>query len=176
MTVNPCVRLLRLLALAGALIVLACSAGELTRLSGHAFYVNDSPSMPRGLYWIRLRVLPSERGEVVVFHPTPAFARLIYGRGWLPHDMPLIKPVGGVAGDIYCAVDGRLVVDGEDAGPIFARDAQGARVPQVSGCHRVRPGYFLPVASTIARSFDGRYMGAVSMAQVIGTGVPLVTF
>ena len=173
---NPCVRLLRLLARAGAVIVLACGAGELIRLSGHALYVNDSPSMPRGLYWIRMGALPTEHGEVVVFRPTPAFAHLIYGRGWLPNGMPLIKPVGGIAGDIYCAIAGRLVVDGEDAGPIFARDVEGRAVPQVSGCHRIRPGYFLPVASNIARSFDGRYMGAVPMTQVIGTGLQLLTF
>ncbi len=176
MTAHQYIRLLRLLALAGALVVLAYGAGALIRLSDHALYVNDSPSMPRGLYWIHLGVLPSERGEVVVFRPTLAFAHLIYERGWLPHDMPLIKSVGGVAGDIYCTIDGHFVVDGEDAGPIFDRDAQGAVVPQMAGCHRVARGTFLPVSSYIARSFDGRYMGAVPAANVIGTGVPLLTF
>lgn len=176
MTGIPIVRAVRHWAFAGALIVLAVSAGELIRLSGHALYVNDSPSMPRGLYWIRLDVLPSERGEVVVFRPTQAFAHLIYGRGWLPRDMPLIKPVGGVAGDIYCAIDGRFLVDGEDAGPIFARDAQGRLVPQMAGCHRVERGTFLPVSSYLPRSFDGRYMGTVPVSNVIGTGVPVLTF
>lgn len=176
MTAHQYIRLLRLLALAGALVVLALCAGELIRLSGHALYVNDSPSMPRGLYWIHLGVLPSERGEVVVFRPLPAFAHLIYGRGWLPHDMPLIKPVGGLLGDIYCVIDGHFVVDGEDAGPIFARDAQGRPVPQMAGCHRVARGTFLPVSSYLPRSFDGRYMGAVPVTQVVGTGVPLLTF
>ncbi|HMM58218.1 MAG TPA: S26 family signal peptidase [Rudaea sp.] len=176
MKANQYIRLLRLLALACVLVVLAYAAGALIRLSGHALYVNDSPSMPRGVYWIRMGAPPTQRGEVVVFRPLPAFAHLIYGRGWLPRDMPLIKPVGGTAGDIYCAIDGRFLVNGEDAGPMFDRDAQGAVVPQMAGCHRVARGTFLPVSSYIPRSFDGRYMGAVPAANVIGTGVPLLTF
>lgn len=176
MTAHQYIRLLRLLALAGALVVIAESAGALIRLSGHVLYVNDSPSMPRGLYWIRLGELPTEHGEVVVFRPAPAFAHFIYGRGWLPRGMPLIKPVGGLPGDIYCIIDARFVVDGEDAGPIFARDTQGLPVPQIAGCHRVARGTFLPVSSFIPRSFDGRYMGTVPVSNVVGTGVPVLTF
>lgn len=176
MTGAQIVRAVYLWALAGALVVMAIAAGALIRARGYEFIVNDSPSMPRGVYLIHLGALPAQLGETVVFRPIPAFAHLIYGRGWLPRGMPLIKTVGGLAGDIWCTIDERFVVDGEDWGPVFVRDAQGRVLPPAGGCHRVDNGYFLPVATHLSRSFDGRYMGAVPMTQVIGTGFPLLTF
>lgn len=169
-------RTLQLYSISAAIIVAAFSTGKTIAASGHQLVVNDSPSMPRGLYWIRLDASPTQRGEVVLFRPPAPFSALIVARGWLPNGMPLLKSVGGLEGNLYCAIDHRFVVSGEDIGPIFARDGQGNPLPRIGGCHSVGKDEFLPVSNTIDRSFDGRYMGAVPLANVIGTGFPLLTF
>jgi len=168
-------RALGLYAFAIVCIASVFAAAALIAASGHELVVNTSPSMPSGLYWIA-RDAPMERGSVVLFAPPDGVRELIYGRGWLREGMPLLKTVGGLAGDTYCARDGRFVVAGDDVGPVFPRDSQGLPVPQLVGCRRVGADEFLPVASALDRSFDGRYMGAVSVRNVLGVGRALVTF
>lgn len=169
------VRALRYYALAVGLVAVAYATGLAIDACGHALVVNTSPSMPSGVYWIT-RDAPMERGRIVLFAPPDGVRELIYGRGWLPAGMPLLKTVGGLAGDTYCVRDGRFVVDGVDVGPVFSADSQGLPVPQIVGCRRVGEGEFLPVASTLDRSFDGRYFGAVSVHNVLGVGRALLTF
>lgn len=165
-----------LFGLAGAIVVLAIIVGAMPRIAGYELFFNGSPSVPRGLYWVRLGKHPTHRGDYVVFRPAPPFTALIYGRGWLPSSTPMLKIVGGLEGDVYCIEDERFAVNGVDVGPVFPRDSQGLPVPQLSGCHRVDRDKFLPVSSFLARSFDGRYMGAVPTDQVIGTGAPIWTY
>jgi conjugative transfer signal peptidase TraF len=167
---------LHLYSLAGLVIACAAVAGAAIPLSGHELIFNDSPSVPRGFYWIEVGAAPRTRGEYVVFAPPAAAAALIYGRGWLPVSMPLLKPVAGVEGDRYCVKDRRFTVDDVEVGPVFLLDSAGRWLPQIRGCRRVGAGEFLPASSYIERSFDGRYMGAVPMANVVGTGRALLTF
>jgi len=176
MTYANIAKTLRLYGLAASAIMLATIAGAAIPMSGHELVFNDSPSVPRGLYWIRLGAEPRERGEYVVFLPPDTAATLIYGREWLPRSMPLLKPVGGVEGDSYCVTSERFIVNDIDAGPVYFVDARGLPLPQIRGCRRVGHREFLPVSSHIDRSFDGRYMGAVSMSNVLGSGHPLLTF
>jgi conjugative transfer signal peptidase TraF len=169
------VRTLRSYAFAACLIAVAYATGRAIGANGHAIVVNTSPSMPSGVYWIS-RDAPLERGSVVLFAPPDGVRELIYGRGWLPEGMPLLKTIGGLAGDTYCVRNGRFVIAGADIGPVFPYDSQGFPVPQIVGCRRVGADEFLPVASTLDRSFDGRYFGAVSQRFVLGIGHALVTF
>lgn len=168
-------RALRLYVVAVVAIAAAFAAGKAIDASGHALVVNTSPSMPSGVYWIT-RAAPMVRGSVVLFAPPDGVRDLIYGRGWLPNGMPLLKTVGGLAGDTYCVRDGRFVVASDDIGPVFLLDSQGLPLPQISGCRRVGAGEFLPVALRLDRSFDGRYMGAVPLRNVLGVGRALITF
>jgi conjugative transfer signal peptidase TraF len=176
MTYENISKVLRLYAIAASSILLATIAGAAIPMSGHALVFNDSPSVPRGLYWIRLGAEPKGRGEYVVFLPPDAVAALIYERGWLPPSMPLLKLVGGMEGDSYCVTRDRFIVNDIDAGPVYFVDAQGLPLPQIRGCQRVGHREFLPVSSYVDRSFDGRYMGAVSISNVLGSGHPLLTF
>jgi conjugative transfer signal peptidase TraF len=176
MTYENISKALRLYAVAASVILLATIAGAAIPMSGHELVFNDSPSVPRGFYWIRLGAEPKDRGEYVVFLPPDTAATLIYGRGWLPHAMPLLKLLGGVEGDSYCVTGGRFIVNNVDTGPVYFLDAQGLSLPQMRGCRRVGHREFLPVSSYFDRSFDGRYMGAVSVANVLGSGRPLLTF
>jgi conjugative transfer signal peptidase TraF len=163
---------------AQAALVVACvaTAGAAIPLSGHELVFNDSPSVPRGLYWITLGAHPSRSGDYVVFTPPADAAALIYGRGWLPNSMPLLKPIGALEGDRYCIEHGRFLINGRDSGSVFATDASGLPMPRIVGCRRVSRDEFLPVSTHIERSFDGRYMGTVPMKKIIGTGRPILTF
>ncbi|HEX7934853.1 MAG TPA: S26 family signal peptidase [Paraburkholderia sp.] len=169
-------RALRYYALAVGLTAVAFATGQAIDASGHALVVNTSPSMPSGVYWITRGTSPLKRGDVVLFAPPDGARELIYGRGWLPRGIPMLKTIGGLAGDTYCVREGRFVVAGADLGPVFVSDSQGLPVPQLVGCRRVGEDEFLPVASTYDRSFDGRYFGAVSVRNVLGVGRALVTF
>ncbi|MBN8888445.1 MAG: S26 family signal peptidase [Rudaea sp.] len=169
-------RALRYYAMAVGLVAAAFAADEAIDASGHALVVNTSPSMPSGIYWIARGGASMQRGDVVQFAPPDGVRELIYGRGWLPEGMPLLKTVGGLAGDVYCVRDGRFVVADADLGPVFTHDSQDLPVPQILGCRCVGEDEFLPVASTLDRSFDGRYFGAVPVRNVLGVGHALVTF
>lgn len=169
-------RVLRLYGIAVVAIAAAFAAGKAIDAAGYQLVVNTSPSMPSGVYWIAHGATPMERGSVVLFAPPDGARELVYGRGWLPEGMPLLKTIGGLAGDAYCVRDGHFIVAGADIGLVFLLDSQGLPLPQIAGCRRVGVGEFLPIASTLDRSFDGRYMGAVSQRYVLGVGRALVTF
>jgi conjugative transfer signal peptidase TraF len=167
---------LRLYALATIALACAAVAGATIPLSGHELVFNDSPSVPRGFYWIALGAHLAQRGEYVVFAPPADAAVLIYSRGWLPKSMPLLKQVGALEGDGYCIESGRFRVNGIDLGSVFVTDANGLPMPRIVGCRRIGRDEFLPVSTYSERSFDGRYIGAVPIANIIGTGRPLLTF
>ncbi|MBJ6749916.1 S26 family signal peptidase [Geomonas sp. Red421] len=141
-----------------------------------AFWINVTDSEPMGLY--RLHPVQGEvqRGEMVIMEVPEEFRQYVYGRGWLPQGWPLLKHVGAVAGDSYCVEQGRFIVNGSVIGPVYASDQEGRLLPKVEGCREVPAGYFLPVATHIARSFDGRYMGAVKLSVIKGVARPVVTF
>ncbi len=168
--------LVRHYVLAAVIVATAFSVGKVIEASGHQLIVNTSPSMPSGIYWMVRNERSVRRGDVVMFAPPDAVGAMVYERGWLPDGMPLLKAVGGIAGDVYCLRGQRFIVDDRDIGPTFLLDTQGRPLPQIAGCRRVGTGEFLPVSGFIDRSFDGRYFGAVSLDSVLGVGHPLVTF
>ena len=66
--------------------------------------VNESPSLPRGLY-LRNDAASPERGAVVTV-PQPPSVRAYLARLGMPADVRLIKRVAATAGDAVCS-DGR---------------------------------------------------------------------
>ena len=168
--------ILRRYAIAAAIIAAAYAAGKAIELNGHTLVLNTSPSMPSGIYWIARGAQSAQRGDVVMFAPPDAVRATVYGRGWLPENTPLLKAIGGLAGDMYCIRGDRFVVEDHDVGPTFLLDAQGRPLPQLAGCRRVGDDEFLPVSNHIERSFDGRYMGSIPLRNVLGIGHALVTF
>jgi conjugative transfer signal peptidase TraF len=140
------------------------------------FWLNLTDSEPVGLY--RLHPLEGgvRRGEMVIMGVPEEFRQYVYGRGWLPKGWPLFKHVGAVAGDSYCVENGRFIVNGNFIGPVYFFDQEGKSLPKLEGCRQVPAGYFLPVATHISRSFDGRYMGAVTPSMIKGVATPILTF
>ena len=159
-----------------AILLLLGALQCLNVLHGGKFWLNLTDSEPIGLY----RVYPADReirrGDLIVMAVPPEFHQYVYGRGWLPEGWSLFKHVGAVPGDTYCVTGSWLTVNGKPVGPVYSIDEEGHPLPQLHGCRRVPDGHFLPVATRIKRSFDGRYMGAVKLSTIKGTATPIVTF
>jgi conjugative transfer signal peptidase TraF len=136
---------------------------------------NTTASEPYGLYRIRPRP-EYTRGTLVLFPVPASFASLVSERGWLARGLPLLKGVGAVPGDQVCISDEAVTVNDERMGPVFDRDSAGRPLPVIRGCETVAAGRFWPLSQYMAKSFDGRYMGAQPLAAIIGEAVPIWTF
>ncbi len=140
----------------------------------HPFYINLSDSVPLGLYHVTYsNTLSLERGDMVVFPPPQWVKPFVYSRGWLPKGWPLLKYVGALEGDTYCVLDGNFFINEKYIGKVPTQDSQGLPLYPIKGCHTVEHNSFVPVSSHIPNSFDGRYMGAVSMSCIIGKAYPV---
>jgi len=144
--------------------------------TGPAFWLNLSSSEPLGLYRMEPCNKALRRGEIVIMECPRGYEAYLYGRKWLPHGWPLFKTVGATPGDTYCVTDTMLSINGIPIGPIFLADSQGLPLPVKRGCRTVPQNRFLPVATGLNNSFDGRYFGDVSESLVIGKAIPLLTF
>jgi conjugative transfer signal peptidase TraF len=167
-------RLFRVLLLATCLVggvVLTTLGAE--RL-GYRFYVNLTPSVPRGLYLVDTHQRDPVTGSYVLFTPPDAAAAILYGRGYLRPGAPLVKQVHGLPGDAYCVTDQAIRIAGQVLGPVSLIDSKGRPLPRLRGCFTVPDASFLPLGLGLPNSFDGRYFGAVSDALIVGRARLLV--
>lgn len=146
----------------------------LNTLYGGEYWLNLTDSEPRGLYRVDPVDREIRRGDLVVMTVPEPFRQYVYGRGWLPEGWALFKHVGAVAGDTFC-VSSFLTINGKPVGPVYPADEAGYPLPQLKGCGLVPAGHFLPVATRIRRSFDGRYMGPVRLDLIQGVARPVLT-
>ncbi len=147
------------------------------RALGVPMVINPTVSEPQGFYRIVSHAAADYRRGMVVVFPVPMpFRSLVYGRGWLKTDVPLMKNIGAVAGDEVCVRDDHFEVNGKTQGPVATVDRTGAELPRLRGCFRIAEGYFFPISRYHERSFDGRYMGAQPLAVITGEARPLWTF
>ena len=148
----------------------------LTGLFGKIFWLNLTSSEPVGLY--RMEKLDREvrRGDMVIMTIPGRFRAYVYGRKWLPAGWPLLKHVGAVAGDLFCGQDASFSINGVPIGPVYPADSEGLPLPHIEGCRPVPAGHFLPVATGLKTSFDGRYMGPVSLSEIKGLASPILVF
>jgi conjugative transfer signal peptidase TraF len=143
--------------------------------------LNDSPSMPTGLY-VRTSSLSS--ASLVVFCPAEPFARLSVDRGYRSRGNctdgaePLAKPIAARTGDVVelsakgMAVNGRLL---PNTTPL-STDTAGRPLPHWPfGKYVVAPGTLWVASSYNPRSFDSRYFGPVKASQVREHVRPLLT-
>ena len=140
------------------------------------FYKNLSVSEPIGLYRLQPFTGELQRGELVLMSTPKEFEKYVYGREWLPRGWPLLKHVGALAGDSFCISGPNFSIEGKEIGRVFSTDSKGLPLPKLSGCVRVPVGSFLPIATHDPLSFDGRYMGPVSLSHVLAKAKPLLTF
>jgi conjugative transfer signal peptidase TraF len=133
---------------------------------------NTSVSVPTGLYTIKNR--PPVRGDLVLVR-LPEHARELAGqRSYLPTDIPALKRVAALDGDIVCRFGRAVSANGETVAIARMNDGFAFIMPLWSGCVKLNDGQVF-LLSHHPKSFDGRYFGVTDMAEVMGVAAPLWT-
>lgn len=125
--------------------------------------VNESPSLPRGLYLAADR--PPVVGEIVAFRPPVQGLTYLRGLG-APPDARLLKRVRAGPGDVVCRHGGQIDPPDGSLG-VLPRDRQGGAMPSWSGCRELLADELFVVGDT-ATSFDSRYFGPVRRDRIEG--------
>lgn len=151
-------------------IILAGAVGALTGLGLIAdqtptlAFVNESPSLPRGVY-LRRPGAAIALGAVVVA-PQPSLARPYLGGLGVPSRTRLIKRVAGAHGDLVCHQDGRISTPLRTVA-LLGRDRRGVALTAWEECRRLGAGEIFLLGDTPS-SFDSRYFGPVRLEDVEG--------
>lgn len=150
-------------ALGMVVVLLGITAAVADRTPALAL-VNESPSLPQGLYLREIGVAP-ERGATVAL-PQPPAARVYLGALGMPPDVLLIKRVAAVEGDLVCREEGEVRATGRRV-EVLEQDRRGGALPQWRGCRRLGQGELFVLGDT-AGSFDSRYFGPVAVHDLDG--------
>lgn len=134
--------------------------------------INESPSLPRGVYLRRPDAEPV-RGAVVAI-PQPPEARPYLAALRMPPDVVLIKRVAAAGGDRVCRRGGRLLTPGRTV-VVRDRDRRGLGLPAWRGCRRLGTEELFLLGDTPS-SFDSRYFGPVHLSQVTGVYREILTW
>jgi conjugative transfer signal peptidase TraF len=163
---------------AGALMMATLASANVAGLR-----INDTPSMPRGLWRVVDRDGPLERGEIVTICPpdTPPI-RQGAERGYIPGGScpggyePLVKPIAATAGDRVAVSTAGVTVNGQPVRGTaqLTRDSAGRPLrPFPAGAYQVLPGEVWLLSGHDPRSFDSRYFGPVPAVNVLGVARPV---
>jgi type IV secretory pathway protease TraF len=134
--------------------------------------INESPSLPPGLYMRAFGAQPA-LGAIVAVSPPPSTRPYLQSLG-LPSEVVLLKRVAASGGDLVCA-DGTTVTAGERVVIARAYDRSGRSLPKWEGCAPLGPGEIFLLGDTAA-SFDSRYFGPVSRETVVGVFAEVFTW
>jgi len=167
-----------------SLLVLAFGGGTLTLALVAAWAgvrLNDSPSMPTGLY---VRTSSASLASLVVFCPAEPFARLSVERGYRSRGNcpdgaePLAKPIVARPGDIVelsatgMALYSRLL---PNTAPLVTDTAGRPLSHWPFGRYVVAPGTVWVASTYSPRSLDSRYFGPIEASQIREHVRPLLT-
>jgi len=145
-------------------------------------HVNLSASAPRGLY--RMVAGRPTRGAWVVACVSPQSATLARTRGYLGPGscaggvQPVLKPVIAVAGDVVEIAPDAVTVNGQrlPSSSTAATDSLGRELPHfVWGRYVVGADELWLVSTRAPKSWDSRYLGPLSTAQVWSVARPIWT-
>lgn len=130
---------------------------------------NPTPSMPVGFY---LRTDEEiVRGAIVTIRiPQPAIA-YAEQRGAGPR-FRFLKRVAAASGDVVCAAETQVTINGALSAMRQIRDGAGRELPTWIGCRTLRDDEFF-VLGDAADSFDGRYWGPIPRTIIEGVWRPL---
>jgi conjugative transfer signal peptidase TraF len=150
------------------------------------FRVNETASMPFGLWRVSSAATRLQRGQIVtVCLPATTLTREAAARGYLSAGPcpggyePLIKPVAAVAGDVVTVMPLGVTVNGrslDNTAQLVRDDAGRPLWPFPAGVYPVMPGQVWLLSGHDGRSFDSRYFGPVPVTNVQGLARPLWVF
>ena len=164
-------------------LLAALIVGTLATADVEGLRLNNTPSMPRGLWRVVGSDAPLYRGEIVTICPPDTRPiRLGAGRGYIPAGNcpggyePLVKPIAATAGDTVAVTPAGIVVDGEPVPGTaqLVQDSAGRPLRAYpAGFYQVAEGDVWLLSGHDARSFDSRYFGPVPAANVQGVARPV---
>jgi type IV secretory pathway protease TraF len=127
---------------------------------------NPSASLEPGFY-VRAD-LEAERGAVVTI-PVGAvdLAYVEAGHVKAAGDR-FLNRVAAMEGDRVCSGNGRITINDAEAAQVFETDSAGIALPSWSGCVTLKGGEVFLLGDD-AGSFDGRYWGVTSAADIEAT-------
>lgn len=135
---------------------------------------NASSSIPTGLYRLQSIDHLSPRLLVTVTPPEP-IAAFIAERGYLPPDIPLLKHVAGLPGQIVCRFGCNITVDGISQGEAQGTDSRGRPMPIWRGCRRITSDEVFLMNPDAENSLDGRYFGPIPRSALLAEAIPIWT-
>ncbi|MCA3694790.1 S26 family signal peptidase [Aquidulcibacter sp.] len=129
--------------------------------------INETPSMPKGLYVRTGDAQKLKRGEIIGL-PMPKAARdYLVGKLGYPADTLLIKRVAAIPGDTVCRKTSMLTVSGQQL-QAKDQDMRGNALPNWQGCHQLSKNEVFLLGDHPG-SFDSRYFGSVSRQELSGS-------
>lgn len=152
-------------------VVLGCG-GLAAASAPDVALINESPSLPRGLYLRAVAARPVRGATVALQQPASARAYLS-GLG-MPAEVRLLKRVAAGPGDRVCR-SGTRVEAADQVVVARRRDRRGVRLPEWRGCRRLGADEVFLLGDT-ATSFDSRYFGPVRVADLDGVFVETITW
>jgi conjugative transfer signal peptidase TraF len=162
----------RLLLIGGA-VCLLLSAGWFVPPTKRLIF-NPTASAPIGFYW--LVGAEPEVGDLALVRPPPRLARWMAIRGYVPLNVPLIKHVAAVEGQLVCGRDGTVFIDGRAVAKTLSQDLVGRPLAPFAACRRLGADEVFLLNPDAPRSLDGRYFGPLPRHCVIGRLRPLWTW
>jgi type IV secretory pathway protease TraF len=137
-----------------------------------AFVWNFTASAPVGLY----RVLDRSwrKGDWVAVEPSPELRAMMADLGVLERGRLLVKRVAAAERDEVCRQGLEVRINGSLVAVARATTSTGAPLPSWTGCRQLGNDqvFLLGVSDG---SFDGRYFGVTSAAEIITPLQPLAT-
>lgn len=146
---------------ASLVLIAGCIAEPSKRL-----VLNTTASAPLGFYWLSDRA--PKLGDLALVRPPAPLARWMAVRGYLPLNVPLIKHVAAVGGQIVCGGEGILTVDGRVVAQALRHDRHGRPLAVFKGCRLLRNDEVLLLNPDAPGSLDGRYFGPLPRHCVMG--------
>lgn len=134
--------------------------------------INESPSLPKGLY-IRMAGGRVEPGAIVAI-PQPGSARAYLAGLGMPPDVQLLKRVSAVGGDPVCSGEGTVRTPRTQVA-VHRRDRRGVSLGAWRECRDLGPDELFLLGDTPG-SFDSRYFGPVSRSAVTGVYREVLTW
>ena len=156
----------------GMCLAVGLMLGEMPKM----IYFNVTTSLPQGFY-LRIPCKECRRGDYIVYEPSEEVKTLIIKNGWGDGRRDFLKKVGATEGEKYSIESDtlRFEIEGKYIGQVYETDDAGNVLPKLRGEFEVPKDYVLPIA-TSARSFDGRYSGAIPKSQIKARVVPILTW
>ncbi|MDA7946075.1 MAG: S26 family signal peptidase [Hyphomicrobiaceae bacterium] len=131
---------------------------------------NASQSVSVGLYFVQDR--DPARGDLVLVRFPDWVALIASRRDYLFPDLPAVKKVAALSGDVVCRLEETITINGMPVATAQRRDGWGRKMPLWSGCRMLKAGEVF-LLNDHPQSFDGRYFGVTGMSDVIGVARPI---